>query len=100
MCERWIDSFENFLEDMGLAPSGMTLDRKDVNGHYEPNNCRWATTHQQARTRTDNVVVTWGGEPLVLKDLSLKLNINYKRLHKLYRMDGLPLEDAVRRLHG
>lgn len=47
MCDRWIESFENFLDDMGIRPEGKTLDRKDPNGNYEPRNCRWATWEEQ-----------------------------------------------------
>lgn len=50
ICIDWY-SFENFLADMGPRPEGMTLDRKEVNGNYEPANCRWATPLEQAQNR-------------------------------------------------
>jgi hypothetical protein len=61
-CQRWMDSFESFLSDMGEAPEGMSLDRIDCDGDYCPENCRWATWKEQQSNRRDTVLVQYQGQ--------------------------------------
>ena len=61
VCERWRNSFDAFLEDMGERPVGMSIDRIDNNKGYEPSNCRWATVIDQSNNRSTNRFLTIDG---------------------------------------
>jgi hypothetical protein len=70
ICRRWIgrQGFQHFLEDMGLRPEGKTLDRIDVNGNYEPGNCRWAGPDVQSANRRP-----WGHAALEAENFELAI---------------------------
>lgn len=76
VCDRWLDSFENFLEDMGRKPSKIhSLDRINVNGNYEPLNCRWATPKEQANNTRKNLHYEYNGDTYTLDALSKIFNV-------------------------
>lgn len=62
ICSRWLQSFQNFFDDMGKRPKGMTLERKENNGNYEPGNCIWADRFQQANNTRRNRFIEFNGE--------------------------------------
>lgn len=73
MCETWRNSFKNFLSDMGRRPHGLTLDRINNNGNYEPGNCRWATYQQQLNNRRNSRLIQFHGETLPLNQVADRL---------------------------
>lgn len=74
VCERW-ERFESFLADMGERPAGMSLERIDRTKGYEPSNCRWATSKDQARNRRTNNVIAYLGESLTLEQWAERYEI-------------------------
>lgn len=83
-CERW-ESFVNFFADMGVRPSGTSLDRIDPNGNYEPGNCRWADIITQENNRRNNVYYLVDGERLTLPQIARKYGISRSNLaDKIY----------------
>ena len=95
MCEAWTADFRIFLADMGECPPNKTLDRINPHGNYESENCRWATSSEQARTRTDNVIVHHEGRAMILKDFARLMGVEYKTLHARVRYRGMSPADAV-----
>jgi hypothetical protein len=66
VCDRWIESFDNFLNDMGKAPLRHSIDRIDGNKGYSPENCRWATAKIQANNTSSNRIITAKGRTMTL----------------------------------
>lgn len=93
VCERWLD-FKSFLEDMGYPSDGLSIDRIDVNGNYEKNNCRWATRNQQARNTRNSVVVEYLGQRKSIHDWADVLGIKASTLKKRLS-DGWSTEKAL-----
>lgn len=81
MNPEWANDFSAFLRDMGECPDGLTLERIDVNGNYEPGNCRWATKQEQHTNKRDSIRVG----TMTLKNYAVSVGVDYKRIH--YRMN-------------
>ena len=77
ICQEWIDSFDAFFRDMGEPPSPLhTIERKDNNGDYCPENCQWATKQEQANNVSRNRCLTYGGRTQTLAMWSRERGIN------------------------
>ncbi len=93
VCERWL-KFENFFADMGVRPRGTSIERTDNDGDYSPENCRWATTAEQARNTQRTIKLTIGNETLCLTDWAKRAGLKYSTLHAAHRRG----EDVVARI--
>ena len=93
ICKRWMQ-FENFLADMGKAPKGLTLDRKNNNGNYKPSNCRWATWQQQASNRNIGKLVTFNNKTMTIRAWERYLKLGVSTIHDRIK-SGWPLKEAL-----
>lgn len=76
VCDRWRHSFENFLADLGPRPSPRhSIERRDNEASYSPDNCRWATAAEQANNRRSNTFLVFNGERLTIADWSRRTGI-------------------------
>lgn len=81
VCGRW-RVFDNFLADMGERPEGMSLDRIDNNGNYEPGNCRWATAKTQSSNTRANRFYNFNGAQMTARQISDATGIEYAKLRE------------------
>lgn len=96
---RWKGSFENFLSDLGHAPTTKhTLDRIDSTKDYEPGNCRWATMNEQQNNRCSNLRFNFRGRAVTPAELAREFNFPYQTI--LNRLNsGMDAETAISKKH-
>jgi hypothetical protein len=93
VCERW-KTFENFFEDMGEIPDGLTIDRIEVDNGYQPGNCRWATWEEQANNKRRSVLITAFGESLSMSQWARRTGLAKSSI--MYRLArGMTAEETL-----
>lgn len=96
VCAEWDNSFESFYLwaiNNGYA-NDLSIDRIDVNGNYEPSNCRWATAIQQARNKRKHRLFEFRGEKKMLIEWTEELGLNYYRVRNRIYKDKWTVEEA------
>lgn len=94
VCTAWKD-FTVFLRDMGRRPSGHSLERIDVNGNYEPSNCKWANTTEQARNSVQVVWVELNGERKRLVEWCAEIGISINTVRDRVKFYGMDYQTAL-----
>lgn len=87
VCDRWKHSFENFNEDMGDRPTtNLTLDRfPNMDGNYEPSNCRWATMKEQCANRRSNIWINYNGKSMIVSEWATILKTNQSNMSRMLK---------------
>lgn len=95
VCDRWLgeEGFSNFFEDMGPRPSSKhSIERDDVNGHYEPGNCRWATPREQHRNKRNTLKIEYEGKAIPLITACELEGVNYYSARNRLKKGQPPFE--------
>lgn len=103
MCDAWMD-FETFAADVGEPSAGMSLDRIDNNGGYEPANCRWVTQRTQMRNMSRNRLIAYDGRTLCVAEwadvFGMREHTMHSRLDRGWSMDRIASQPLGRRVRG
>ena len=95
LCDEWRD-FSVFYKDMGPRPTkNHSIDRKDVNGNYCAENCRWATDLEQSQNTRRNIIFEYMGKLLSLSEIARLSGCNYPSLYHFVARKKLPLDQAI-----
>ena len=98
VCDRWLESFDNFLEDMGPRPGPeYSIDRIDSNGDYSPENCKWSTSAEQARNKKNNYLITYKGQEKTLSEWGQETGIHQATIETRILELGWTVEEALTR---
>lgn len=100
ICDTWLNDFQTFSNwamNNGYQ-DGLTIDRIDINGNYEPNNCRWITKDEQMWNRTDTLYVIYKNKQYCLSYILRQLNlIDHMSAIKKRLKSGTPFEEAIKK---
>lgn len=103
VCDRWLESFSNFIEDMGKKPKSegfrYSIERLNNDEGYSPENCIWASCEQQMRNRRCVKFYTWKGLEMTITEICRKENVNYISTYQEVR-NGKSIEEAVSIIRG
>lgn len=97
MCESWRDSFDSF-RDWAIEneySDDLSIDRIDVNGNYEPSNCRWATEKEQQNNRTNNRLLTYDGKTQTMTQWAEELGLSYYTIRTRMNKLGWTVEETL-----
>jgi hypothetical protein len=94
VCQEW-RSFEGFHKSMGDRPIGMSIEREDVDGNYEPGNCKWIPLSNQQENKRNSLFVVLDGERMCLSVACKKLGISYQRTRDRIKKLGWDFEKAI-----
>lgn len=95
VCDRWRKSFPNFVKDMGERPYGLSVDRINNDGGYEPKNCRWATRSEQAQNTRRSQKRLWVGQMRTLTEIALLEGVSFNSMRNKVMQEGMEVGDAV-----